>query len=123
MEKFESLRRKQHLREVLLYQFFLKKSATEAHRLLQETYGDYALSKTQCYKWYQRFQGGNFDVCDRERPGQPKKFKDQDLKELLDKDSSQTQGDLASALNVTRQAISRRLKQNNYHLGRVVDEQ
>lgn len=120
MENFENLRRKQHLREVLLYHFFSKKSAAAAHRLLEEAYGEYGLSKTQCYEWFQRFKHGDFDVTDKERPGQPKKFKDDELKELLDRDACQTQGELASALNVTRQAISRRLKRNHYQMEKVV---
>ncbi|UYV71962.1 hypothetical protein LAZ67_9001366 [Cordylochernes scorpioides] len=34
-----------HLREVLLFAFNWKKSATEAHRMLEEVHGDHALSK------------------------------------------------------------------------------
>lgn len=36
---------KQHLREVLLHYFILKKSATESYRLLVEVYGDNAPSE------------------------------------------------------------------------------
>ncbi|UYV80181.1 hypothetical protein LAZ67_18001907 [Cordylochernes scorpioides] len=36
-----------HLREVLLFAFNWKKSATEAHRMLEEVHGDHALSKSQ----------------------------------------------------------------------------
>ncbi|UYV61404.1 TRAF3IP1 [Cordylochernes scorpioides] len=39
-----------HLREVLLFAFNWKKSATEAHRMLEEVYSDHALSKSQCYR-------------------------------------------------------------------------
>ncbi|UYV72441.1 SETMAR [Cordylochernes scorpioides] len=38
-----------HLREVLLFAFNWKKSATKAHRMLEEVYGDHALTKSQCY--------------------------------------------------------------------------
>ncbi|UYV76625.1 hypothetical protein LAZ67_14001499 [Cordylochernes scorpioides] len=41
-----------HLREVLLFAFNWKKSATEAHRMLEEVHGDHALSKSQCYRWF-----------------------------------------------------------------------
>ncbi|UYV60570.1 hypothetical protein LAZ67_1001556 [Cordylochernes scorpioides] len=37
-----------HLREVLLFAFNWKKSATEAHRMLEEVHGDHALSKSHC---------------------------------------------------------------------------
>lgn len=110
METFENLRKKQHLREVLLHHFFAKKTAAEAHRLLVECYGQHALSRSQCFEWFQRFKNGDFDVIDKERPGQPKKFNDQELKTLLDDDTCQTQVELAKALNVSRSAVSKRLK-------------
>lgn len=110
MENLDGLRKKQHLREVLLYHFFSKKSAAETHRLLVEAYGDHALSQTQCFEWFQRFKHGDFDIEDKERPGQPKKFEDTELMALLDENPCQTQGELAKALNVSRTAVSRRLK-------------
>ena len=47
---------------------------------------------------------------DEERPGQPKKFKDEELEALLDEDYWQTQEELAESLGVTQAAISKRLK-------------
>jgi len=38
----------EHLRELLIYFFNLKRSAVEAHRLLVEAYGDAALSERSC---------------------------------------------------------------------------
>ena len=29
-----------------------------------------------CKKWFQKFRYGDFDLSDRERPGQPKKFEE-----------------------------------------------
>lgn len=110
MENFENPRKKQHLREVLLHHFFLKKNAAESHRLLVECYGEHALSERQCSEWFQRFKNGDFDVCDKERPGQKRKFKDEELEKLLDENPCQTQKELALALNVTRAAVSHRLK-------------
>jgi len=43
MSNFEP--NKRHLRELLIYFFNLKKSATVVHRLLVEAYGDAALSE------------------------------------------------------------------------------
>ena len=37
-----------------------------------------------------RFKSGDFGLEDEERPGQPKKFEDEDLEALLDEDSCQT---------------------------------
>ena len=58
---------------------------------------------------FHRFKDGDFDVDDRPREGRPKTFEDAELKTLLDEDPCQTPEELASALGVTRQAISKRL--------------
>lgn len=101
---------KQHLREVLLFNFHLKKSAAESHRLLSETYGDYTPSVKTCESWFRRFKNGDYDIEDKERTGQPKKFTDEDLEALIDENPCQTTEELAKALNVTHSAISKRLK-------------
>lgn len=111
MENFDNSRKRQHLREVLLHYYFSKKKATEAHRLIVECYGeDHALSVKQCQKWFQRFKDGDFDISDKERPGQPKKFTDEALEKLLEENPNITQGELANALNVSQAAVSKRLK-------------
>ena len=71
-----------HLREVLIFFLHSKKTAAEAHRELHKVYGDAALSEVTCRDSLHRFKDGDFDVDDRP---------------------------LASALGVTRQAISKRL--------------
>lgn len=101
---------KEHLREVLICFFHLKKNATEAHRLLTEAYPDYAVDIRMCQRWFARFKSGDFDTEDKERPGQPKKFEDEELEALLDEDSGQTQEELAKSLGVSQKAISDRLK-------------
>jgi len=78
--------------------------------MLVEAYGDHALGKSQCYEWFKRFKSGNFDVEDEERGRPPKKFEDHELQALLDEDDTQTQQQLADQLNVTREAVSKRLK-------------
>lgn len=101
---------KEHLREVLLLYFNQSKSAAESYRLLVATYGPQTVSISTCEFWFRRFRRGEFNVEDRDRPGQPKKFEDTELKELLDQDPNLTQEELAAALNVSREAISKRLK-------------
>ena len=68
-----------HLREVLIFFFHSKKTATEAHRELQKVYGDAALSETTCRDWLHCFKNGDFDVDDRPREGRPKTFEDADV--------------------------------------------
>ena len=99
-----------HLRDVLLFAFNSKKSAADAHRMLVETYGEAAISERTCREWFRRFKDGNFNVEDKERPGQVHKFEDAELMALLEEDACQTQQELAKSLGVTQQCISHRLQ-------------
>lgn len=100
---------KEHLRHVLLFLFNQKKNANGSHRILVETYGDDVLMQDACVRWFRRFESGDFDLKDKERPGQPKKFQDAELQALLDEDDTQTQQQMAERLNVGHQTISDRL--------------
>lgn len=94
----------------LIFCYHLKKTAAESHRMLVEAYGDNALGKSQCFEWFKKFKSGDFDVRNEERGRPPKKFEDSELQALLDEDDAQTQQQLAEQLDVTREAVSIRLK-------------
>ena len=83
---------------VLLHYFNMKKTAAESHRILVEVYDEHALAERTCEKWFARFKSGDFGLKDEERPGQPKKFEDEELEALLDEDCCQTQEELAESL-------------------------
>ena len=50
------------LRDALIFCFHLKKSATEAHQMLQEAYGEHALGRSQCFESFIKFENGDFEV-------------------------------------------------------------
>jgi len=106
-------RDKLFFRHVLLYYFDLKKTTAEAYRLLSVVYGDetpLSVGSVGTYTiWFERFRNGDFDVRDKERPGQSKKLEDFELQELLDENPAQTLLELSKALNVTPKAVSKRL--------------
>ena len=56
-----------------------------------EVYGEHALAERTCQKWFAKFKSGDFGLEDEERPGQPKKFEDEELEALLDEYCYQTQ--------------------------------
>ena len=91
------------LRTALIFCYHLKKTAAEA-------YGEHALGKSQCFEWFKKFRNGNFDARNEDRQRPPKKFRDSELQASLDEDDAQTQQQLADQLNVTRDAVSIRLK-------------
>ncbi|UYV76767.1 SETMAR [Cordylochernes scorpioides] len=80
-----------HLREVLLFAFNWKKSATEAHRMLEDVHGDHALNKSQCYRWFKKFQSDDFELNNEPRGKPHQMFEDAEQQALLDEDSTQTQ--------------------------------
>ncbi|GFV15028.1 mariner Mos1 transposase [Trichonephila clavipes] len=81
--------------------------------MLVEAYGGNALSRAQCYRGFEKFQNGNFDVRNEERGSPAKKFEDAELQALLDEDDGQTraQEHLAEQLNVEKSTVSRRIKE------------
>lgn len=98
------------LRIVLLHYFNMKKNASESHLHLERVYGLRVLSERTCQKWFKRFKSGNFNLVVRGPVAPPKKFEDEDLKTLLQENSSVTQEELAKTFGVTQQTVSQRLK-------------
>ena len=58
---------------------------------------------------FRKFKNGDFDLSDKSCSGRPATISDTEFQELLDQDSTQTQQQLAEKLDVTQQAISKRL--------------
>lgn len=104
-ENVEIRTKKDHLREVLIHYFILKKTAAQTYRILVEAYGEHAPSQDTCERWFNRFKTGDFDVKDKAKGKPPKKFEDAVLQALLDEDSTQTQSQLAEVLNVTQKSV------------------
>ncbi|GFX68138.1 mariner Mos1 transposase [Trichonephila clavipes] len=72
------------LRTVLIFCYHLKKNAAESHQMLVEAYGGNALNCAQCYRWFEKFQNGDFDVRNEECGRPTKKFEDAELQALLE---------------------------------------
>ncbi|GFX04491.1 mariner Mos1 transposase [Trichonephila clavipes] len=78
--------------------------------MLVEAYGGNILSRAQYYRWFEKFQNGDFDVRNEKRGRPAKKFEDAELQALFNEDDGQTQEHLAEQLNVDQSIVSRRLK-------------
>lgn len=86
------------LRGITLYCFLQIKSATEANRMLLETYGDNAVSGMTCRDWFQRFKNNDFELEDKKLSDTPTKFKEEEVEELLDQNFYQTLRELPDIL-------------------------
>ncbi|UYV74724.1 SETMAR [Cordylochernes scorpioides] len=62
-----------------------------------------------CYRWFKKFQSGDFELDNEPHGKPPQKFEDAELQALLDEDSTQMQGKLAKQLQVSQGAVSLRL--------------
>ena len=72
----------EHLREVLIHYFIMKKTPAESYRILCEAYGEHKPTQDACERWFERFRNGDFRV-----KGRSSKFKHQQLQVLLNEDA------------------------------------
>ena len=56
-------------RSCIKFCFNLKKTAAETHRMLQEAFGDNAVSQSKTYFWYKCFKDGRMSVDDNKHSG------------------------------------------------------
>ena len=59
-------------REVLIFFFHSKETATEAYRAILKFCGDAAVSDTTCYDWFYLFKNCYFDFDDRPLEKRPR---------------------------------------------------
>lgn len=93
-----------------IWKFGEKKTAAGSRCSLVDLYEEDSIGKTQCFERFQQFKSGDLDIRDKERPGQPKKFVDEELGTLLDENPCRTLEELVESLNFDQATISRRLK-------------
>ena len=67
----------------LIIFFYLKKAVADNYWVLVEVYGEHASIQKTCERWFKCIKSGNFDVQDKERPGQPKDFNFSDWEALF----------------------------------------
>lgn len=79
----------------------MNKNAAESHRILVEVYGEHSLADQTCPKSCERFESGDFDSDDKERPGQPKKIEDEKLEDLLEENLCQTHQELSLEVDLS----------------------
>lgn len=87
-----------YLLQVYIFFLHLKKKATEARQLLIEAYSEYDADLRMCQRWFERFKYGDFDIEEKKRPDQVKKFENVELKPFLDQDPLEMQGKLEKHL-------------------------
>ncbi|GFW12047.1 histone-lysine N-methyltransferase SETMAR [Trichonephila clavipes] len=64
--------------------------------------------------WFQKFKSGDLSLCDKARTGRPQALNDEALQVVIEKDSSQTSGELAIQFNTSSETVRLHL----HHLGK-----
>lgn len=83
----------------------LRKSATETFEMLQQAYGDDAMSRARCFEWHSRFKNGRTSLEDDERSGRPSTSTSPEIvhevERIVQEDRRTTISELADQLQVS----------------------
>lgn len=102
---------RQELRVLLLYEYRLGHSATEACANLCNAIDKDVISYETTRVWFARFKKGVYDMEDQPRSGRPVALNVDELTRLVEEDPRQSTRTLAALLSSTHTTINRHLKQ------------
>src|SRR3954469_3738052 len=94
--------KKNKIRAAIVFEFKLKKKATECHQNICAAFGEDAISYSRCRVWYDRFKNGD-EALENELHGIV--FDNQLLLNELDVDPSQTSRQLAEKFDCSHSTI------------------
>lgn len=103
-----------HYRHILLYYFKKGKRATKAHKKICSVYGKNALTERVCQKWFTKFRSGDFEVNDAPRFGRPTEIDSSVVKDVVDKNPSQSVREIATTLNISHTSVENHLRALGY---------
>ncbi|XP_065645670.1 histone-lysine N-methyltransferase SETMAR-like [Hydra vulgaris] len=93
------------IRSCLLYEFKLGRNATQAAKNICTAFGEGTVSERPAQKWFQRFSSGDESIEDLPRSGRPLLVDEDELKDAVESDSSQTCQELAVRFAVSVETI------------------
>ncbi|XP_066260728.1 histone-lysine N-methyltransferase SETMAR-like [Euwallacea similis] len=102
---------KKQFRAIFLFEFKLGRKATEAARNINTAFGQNTTSERTVQWWFARFRSGNESLQDEEHGSRPSELDDDQLKTLIEADSSKTTREVAEELHVDQSIVVRHLKQ------------
>lgn len=103
-----------HYRHILLFYFKKGKRAAEVHKKICSVYGAGALTERVCQKWFAKFRSGDFDLSDVPRAGRPTEVDLSVVKDIIDKNPSQTVREIAAVLNISHTSAENHLHNLGY---------
>lgn len=99
------------IRACALYEHDQGRSAAEAARNIQKTYGNEAMCESTCRKWFARFKEGDRSLEDLPREGRPKSIDNAILKETVSANPYLTTRELACKFGCSHVTIITHLEE------------
>lgn len=99
------------IRTCLLYEFKLKKNASEAARNICQAWGKDSVSKRDAQRWYKRFRSGDTSIEDQCRLGRPSAIDNSSLKIQIESNPQQSTRELADIFGVDNTTVCDHLRQ------------
>ncbi len=100
---------KRDIRVVLLHEYLLGHTATEAIQNICNTMGEDVLSARSGQLWFKRFKKGNYELDDLPRSGRPLEVDLNQLSHLIEEDPRLTTRCLAEQLGCSHVAVGKNL--------------
>ncbi|XP_045448204.1 histone-lysine N-methyltransferase SETMAR-like [Melitaea cinxia] len=101
------------IRVIFEFEFRRGANAAEAARNINVAFGEGTANERTVRFWFKRFCDGNFDLKNEPRGRPPTQVNNNELKEMVEADPSQTTQKLAAWFNVTLPTILTHLRQIN----------
>lgn len=101
------------IRVIFEYEFRRGTNAAETARNINAAFGEGSTNERTVRFWFKRFRDGNFDLKNEPRGRPPTQVNNDELKEIVEADPSQTTQELAAWFNVTLPTILTHLRQIN----------
>ena len=96
-------------RYAVLHLFHKRLGYEEATDEMNDVYGEATVGKTAIWRWYKRFESGDFDVQDKQRSGRPSEFDDESLKKLVEEQPRTTVRELSQLMKASPSTVHRHL--------------
>src|SRR5687768_3726372 len=82
----------EQFRTIFYFNFKLGQSAVETARQINLVWGPNSVGESTVCRWFQKFRAGDFSLEDEPRSGRPTVIQDEDWRNLVEADPSQTVG-------------------------------
>lgn len=101
---------KDHFPPILLYEFHKRVNPSAAAKSPQSSYGDDAVNKRSCRRWFSRVRSGYFSLKDDQKEGCPKNLDSEELEAVVTDNPTIISRELAEQFHIDHITVPRQIK-------------